>query len=236
MTDPCADWELLIQADCDGELDIVATARLARHVETCPACARLQSQLHGLSQRIRDLPRDAAPSRLAAGFRVTPPRRRFVPVLGSFAAGLALAASLMLMVTTGADPSAELVAGHIRALQPGHLTDVVSTDQHTVKPWFDGRIDYAPDVRDFPAAGFALAGGRLDYIGGRAVAALIYHHAKHPIDLYVWPASGDSAPSVTSSKGYNLVRWKSGGMEYVAVSDITPDDMREFARLWLGKS
>ncbi len=236
MTDLCADWELLIQAEGDGELDIVATARLARHVETCTACARLQSQLHGLSQRIRDLPRDAAPTRLAAGFRVAPARRRFVPALGGFAAGMALAASLMLMVTAGADPDAELVAGHIRALQPGHLTDVVSTDQHTVKPWFDGRIDYAPDVRDFPAAGFALVGGRLDYIGGRPVAALVYRHAKHPIDLYVWPASGDAAPSVTSSKGYNLVRWKAGGMEYVAVSDITPDDMRAFALLWLGKS
>ncbi len=235
MTDPCADWELLIQADCDGELDIVATARLARHVETCPACARLQSQLHGLSQRIRDLPRDAAPSRLAAGFRVAPPRRRFVPVFGSFAAGLALAASLMLMVTTGADPSAELVAGHIRALQPGHLTDVVSTDQHTVKPWFDGRIDYAPDVRDFASAGFPLVGGRLDYMNGRPVAALVYRRAQHPINLFVWPASGDASPIAGTTKGYNFVRWKSAGMEYVAVSDVEIAELQAMARLMIAK-
>jgi anti-sigma factor RsiW len=233
MTNPCADWELLIQADCDGELDIVATARLARHIENCPACAQLQQQMLGLSRRIRDLPREAAPRHLAAGFRVAPTRKPLVPVFGGAAIGMALAASLMLLVNTAADPNAELVAGHIRALQPGHLTDVVSTDQHTVKPWFEGRIDYAPDVRDFAAAGFPLVGGRLDYIGGRPVAALIYRHAQHPIDVYVWPASGAAAPTVFADRGFNIVRWKAGGMEYVAVSDAAADDLRALARLWL---
>ena len=233
MTNPCAEWELLIQAEADGELDIVANARLARHAETCPACATLQTQLHNLSMRIRDLPRETAPLHLAAGFRVAPTRKRVVPMLGSFAAGLALAASLMLMVTATADPNVELVAGHIRALQPGHLTDVVSTDQHTVKPWFDGRIDYAPDVRDFAAAGFPLVGGRLDYIGGRPVAALIYRRAQHPIDVFVWPATGEATPAVSTDKGFNLVRWKSAGMEFVAVSDAAADDLRALARLWI---
>lgn len=235
MTDPCADWELLIQAEGDGELDIVATARLARHVETCPTCARLQSQLNDLSTRIRDLPRETAPPRLTASFRVSSARSRLGPMLGSFTAGLALAASLLLMMTTTADPNAELVAGHIRALQPGHLTDVVSTDQHTVKPWFDGRIDYAPDVRDFAAAGFPLVGGRLDYIGGRPVAALIYRRAQHPIDVFVWPSAGEAAPSMAADRGFNVVRWKTGGMEYVAISDAAAEDLRALARLWTNR-
>jgi len=235
MTDPCADWELLIQADLDGELDIVATARLARHVETCPTCARLQDQLGGLSAGIRDLPREVAPPGLAAGLRVTPVNRRFMPVFGGAVIGMVLAASLLLLVNTQADPNAELVAGHIRALQVGHLSDVVSTDQHTVKPWFDGRLDYAPEVRDFAAAGFPLVGGRLDYIGGRAVAALIYRRAQHPIDVFVWPGAGETTPVVSADKGFNVVRWTSGGMQFVAVSDAAAEDLRSLARLWTTK-
>jgi len=235
--DPCyEEWGLLIQADLDGELDIATAARLARHLETCPACAALQRDLLALSARIRaDVPRETAPAALVA--RLQPARRRFaprlMPALGGFSVGLALAASLALFVMTPPpDADAEVIAGHIRALQPGHLMDVVSTDSHTVKPWFDGRIDYAPEVRDFTAAGFPLIGGRLDYLGGRAVAALVYRHAQHPIDLYVWPANGSATPVVSSAKGYAVARWTDRGMAYVAVSDINSADLLAFARLW----
>jgi anti-sigma factor RsiW len=243
----CDDMQLLIQADLDGELDAAATAVLASHLRDCPGCAALQRDLSALSRRMQeDLRRYPAPTSLRRMLEAKlPPRavaapswyarwraRFWGPALG-FGAGAAIAASLVLLLPQpGADMDAELVAGHIRALQPGHLTDVLSTDQHTVKPWFDGRIDYAPPVEDFAAQGFPLIGGRLDYIGGRPVAALVYRRDKHPIDLYVWPASGNSAPTVEARNGYSVVRWTGGGMAFRAVSDLNAAELMEFARLW----
>jgi anti-sigma factor RsiW len=136
--------------------------------------------------------------------------------------------------TTGNAWAEAAVAGHIRALQPGHLTDVLSTDQHTVKPWFDGRLDYAPPVRDFAAAGFPLVGGRLDYFAGRPVAALAYRRDRHPIDLYVWPDTGGAEPSVPSGivNGYQVLAWRDAEMRFVAVSDVNAADLNTFSRLW----
>ena len=127
-----------------------------------------------------------------------------------------------------------VVAEHIRALQPGHLMDVVSTDQHTVKPWFDGRLDYAPPVQDFQAQGFPLAGARLDYLAGRPVAALVYQRRQHSIDLFVWPIGQqfDGGPAEGSRRGYNFVRWTRGGQAFWAVSDLNPAELGEFVRLW----
>ena len=240
----CEEFRLLIQADLDGELDAAATAALAAHIADCPGCAELQRDLTGLSARLRGevLPH-AAPASLrrtleARLLPAAPPapsgfRRRLVP-FASFGAGAAIAACLaFLLLPAGADPDAELVSDHIRALQPGHLTDVLSTDQHTVKPWFDGRIDYAPPVEDFAAQGFPLIGGRLDYLGGRPVAVLVYRRDKHLIDLYVWPdAAAASPPATTARDGYNVVRWTQGGMTFRAVSDVEARQLDEFARLW----
>ena len=128
---------------------------------------------------------------------------------------------------------AELVADHIRALQPGHLTDVLSSDQHTVKPWFDGRIDYSPPVKDFAGEGFPLIGGRLDYVHDRPVAVLVYRRDKHLIDLYVWPEQGPaSAPVTDAHNGYNIVSWTEGGMAFHAVSDVEATQLRDFVELW----
>ena len=240
----CDEFQLLIQADLDGELDAAATAALSAHIADCPGCTDLQRELSALSSRLHgELRPHTAPASLRRSLEArllpaAPPapsgfRRRLLP-FASFGAGAAIAACLaLLLLPAGADPNAELVGDHIRALQPGHLTDVVSTDQHTVKPWFDGRIDYAPPVQDFATQGFPLIGGRLDYIGGRPVAVLVYRRDKHLIDLYVWPDTGAASAPVTEARnGYNIVRWTGGGMTFRAVSDVEARQLDDFARLW----
>ena len=154
-----------------------------------------------------------------------------------FGAGFALAAclafALVLPRTAGELPDS-VVASHIRALQPGHLSDVASTDQHTVKPWFDGRLDYAPPVKDLKAEGFPLAGGRLDYLAGRPVAALVYQRRQHIVELYAWPDGGhfDRSPAAGSRSGYNFLRWSRDGMAFWAVSDLNAQELADFVRLW----
>jgi anti-sigma factor RsiW len=127
----------------------------------------------------------------------------------------------------------EVLAGHLRSLMPGHLMDVASTDQHTVKPWFNGRVDFSPPVSDFAAAGFRLAGGRLDYLDGRTVAALVYRRRKHIVNVFVWPAaeSGESTIDSTAMDGFNLMHWRRGGMNVWLVSDLNPAELRDLARL-----
>ena len=225
--DPCDEMRLLVQADVDGELGPADAARVQAHVERCAACAAVQRDLLSLSQDIRrTVVYHPAPEHLVARISAqiaanaapaaAPPRRR-LRWAGSAGAGLALAACLLLaLLVPRGDPGLAdaLVAGHIRALQPGHLMDVVSTDQHTVKPWFDGRLDFAPPVRDLRDAGFPLIGGRLDYVAGRPVAALVYQRRQHVIDLFVWPKAGtdhDPAESggtaTTSATGRRTACW-----------------------------
>ena len=251
MSDGCEEMRLLIQADLDGELAPAEAARVAAHLEHCPACMEVQRQLAGASARLRaEMPYYRAPDALRAAVRArvagapqpvaapTRPARFWRRPGAPFAAGFALAACLALAMVLpgGTDLTDSVVASHIRALQPGHLMDVVSTDQHTVKPWFDGRVDFAPPVPDFKAQGFPLAGGRMDYLAGRVVAALVYRHDQHIIDVYVWPdaAAHDAPPRAESHDGYNTLRWHRGGMEFWAVSDVGATDLAAFARLWPG--
>src|SRR5262245_54356452 len=127
----------------------------------------------------------------------------------------------------------QVVANHVRSLLAAQLVDVVSSDQHTVKPWFDGKIDFAPEVRELSANGFPLAGGRLDYLDGKTVAALVYHRNKHPINLFITPtATGRrTLPRATSRRGYNVLAWTNNGMNYWAVSDLNQAELREFSEL-----
>jgi anti-sigma factor RsiW len=231
----CAEMQLLIQADLDGELDAAATAALAAHVQDCPGCAALQAELAGLSRRLRALPREQAPARLRA--MLAPPaapargRQWRWPVM-SFAAGAALAACVALLLPQrGADRlAADLVADHIRALQPGHLLDVPSSDHHTVRPWFEGRIDFAPPVPDLSAQGFVLEGGRLDVAAGRTVAVLVYRHGKHAINVFVWP--GAPATGSVARAGFTLWQWSQGGLGFHAVSDLDVAEFARFVALW----
>jgi anti-sigma factor RsiW len=235
--DVCRRMRLLIQADLDGELEAAEAAAVAEHVAGCPRCAGVRRQLAALQTKLRaELPFHAAPPELRARLeRGVRPRRPMA--LLPFGAGFAVAACLALLlviprafVPSHRDLAGEAVAGHIRALQPGHLLDVTSSDQHTVKPWFDGRLDYAPPVKDLAADGFPLTGARLDYLDGRPVAALVYRRARHIIDLFVWP--GDSAASSGEQSGYNYVAWSDGKMTFWAISDLNLAELREFTQLW----
>jgi anti-sigma factor RsiW len=126
---------------------------------------------------------------------------------------------------------AELTDSHVRSLIGTHLTDVISSDQHTVRPWFEGKLDFAPPVEDLSSQGFPLVGGRVEYIDGRAVAALVYERRKHFINLFVWPAAADNQEvrEEKPQRGYNIVRWRAAGMNYWAVSEVAEDDLRKFA-------
>jgi anti-sigma factor RsiW len=238
------DQALLLQAEFDGELDIAQSAALAQHRAGCTVCEARWAELAALRTALKALPYHRASPALtrAIAARVAPavatplprPRRPWWREAASFGIGAALAASLLLMLRPAGDEGlvAALVDDHVRALQPGHWTDVVSTDRHTVKPWFDGKLDFAPPVKDLVADGFPLRGGRLDYLGGRAVAALAYEHGNHPIDLFVWPERGAPPPPATARHGYNLVHWSADGMTLWAVSDVERDQLEDFARLW----
>jgi anti-sigma factor RsiW len=244
---------LLLQADVDGELSPAEAARVGEHVWTCPECVALPAQLTALSARLRqDVSYYVAPEALRdrIGWQIAAmvPARHAQPAsrplwrsLSSwlraratvpFGAGFALAGSLMLALvlpSAGGLPD-DIVSDHIRALQPGHLMDVVSTDQHTVKPWFDGRLDFAPPVKDLKQAGFPLTGGRLDYLAGRAVAVLVYQRRQHVINVFVWPERGLPDPLTTSRSGYNLVRWNENEMVFWAVSDLDAKELETFVQ------
>ena len=225
----CTQMQTVLHADLDGELDAARSVELAEHVSSCPDCARLQTELIAQRQMLRaGLDYHRAPASLRSALTPAPGRW---PIPVSFAAG-ALAAGLALALLPRTAPDAdELIAGHLRALQPGHLLDVASTDQHNVKPWFDGRLDYAPPVEDLAQAGFPLAGGRLDVIAGRPVAALVYRRLQHVIDLFVWPADR-IVPAARPGQGYNVVAWAQDGFTFRAVSDLNGTELQAFAKAW----
>ncbi|HEV2264209.1 MAG TPA: hypothetical protein VGR79_06735 [Stellaceae bacterium] len=235
---------LLVQADFDGELDAAQAAALAAHRADCPICEAATESLGRVRRALREqAPYHRAPDSLRARLTAQAAPRRVTPMraagwrraAAAFVAGGAIAASVMLAVVPSGAPGLpdQVLAGHLRALEPGHLEDVISTDQHTVKPWFDGKLDFAPPVKDLKADGFPLEGGRLDYLAGRRVAAMVYGRAKHVIDLYAWPEAGaDAAPTELERDGYNIVRWRQNGMALWAVSDVERDQLVDFARRW----
>jgi anti-sigma factor RsiW len=240
---------LLVQADCDGELAPREAAAVAAHLDDCAECRTLQRDLRATKAAVRDqAPRYQAPDdfrrRMAAMMaadaprpRAAKPRWRWGGWLGSFGFGAAVAAALILLIVmprndTGIEQS--VLDGHLRALQSDRLYDVASTDQHTVKPWFAGKLDFTPPVKDLAAQGFPLKGGRIDTVHGRTVAAMVYGRAKHAIDLYVWsrPDIGDAPPRDVTRSGYNLVTWSRGDMIFWAVSDLNRAELDDFVRDW----
>jgi len=245
----------------DGELDLSHTIEMETHLQVCTECVRelktqqaLRAALQrsslayaapeGLRERVQASLHASAPA--PAGTPVEAPKRvnvwnafQFLRWAGAFAV-LALCTVIAWQLLPGLRaPSseqrlaAEVLTSHVRSLEANHLMDVVSTDQHTVKPWFDGKLDFSPPVEDLASDSFPLVGGRLDYLEGRQVAALIYQRRKHFINVFVWPDSAavNSTQIITPQQGYNMTRWSRGGFQFWAVSDVGSADLAEFVRL-----
>jgi anti-sigma factor RsiW len=244
----CREAEGLLCAYVDEELDLVHSLDLEAHVRECPSCAASLRRQEAVRGAVADhAPYYAAPAELraaverraAAHFGLV--ERRAVPVWWNVrwmalaaAAACAVLALVVLRTAPGTshDVAREVVDSHVRSLLAAHLVDVVSTDQHTVKPWFAGKLDFAPEVRDLTSAGFTLAGGRLDYVHARTVAALVYRRRQHTINVFVWPAhEADRGARTEEHDGYHVVSWVHGGMNWWAVSDLNAGELQELAKL-----
>ena len=238
----CAETEILLHALLDGELDAGHARDVEAHLEGCPRCAA-QFRAHREMQQAMSVAqlRYTAPMtlrrRIEMALPSAPPRaasRR--SVLKGFVMGTALstamAASLFVaVIRTDHDQRllGDVITAHVRSLQGQHLTDVQTSDQHTVKPWFSGKVDVAPPVVDLTAQGFRLIGGRLDYIGGRAVASIVYRRRTHVINLFIAQGAGSDhrGPNETM-QGFNVRRWTAQGLEFFAVSDVDAEELQEF--------
>src|SRR6201994_624504 len=238
----CDEAEILLHALIDGELDAGHARDVESHVVTCPRCAPQLSAYREMSRQIADADLHyTAPPSLRQRIEASLPHQRRPrsrrSVLSGFAMGSALSAiaatGLFAIVLRRDDDQrimSEVVSAHLRSLQAGHLTDVVSTDQHTVKPWFNGRLDVSPPVVDLTAQGFTLIGGRLDYVDARAIGAVVYRRRQHIINLFVAQTASTEtrAAKMETMQGFNVRRWSQQGMNFWAVSDIAPDELTEF--------
>jgi anti-sigma factor RsiW len=257
----CPRLEHEVAAYLDGELDLATTLAFERHLGECAECAQalaaeeaLRAAIGRAGLRFEPSPKQtrrlrrtlAETARTEPGSRAVRPARlsdAAFPAWGALAALLLVALASFSLGRYGAPRPAptenvaeEVVTSHVRSLLAGHPSDVVSTDRHTVKPWFTGRLDYAPAVLDLASQGFPLVGGRLDYLGHHPVAALVYRDDRHVINLFTWPDSytRDTAgptPIALTRQGFHVVHWTTAGMSYWAVSDVAEDHLTRFARL-----
>ena len=248
----CEHSHSLLHGYLDGELDPLRAEEFEKHLENCSHCiAQLEAQESLRASLISAQLYERAPNALSIKIKrqiantETETQWSWVPIwrwIGASAAFAVLVAlsyhavDIMLAKRAPVVEQAaltEVIDAHVRSLQPGHLTDVLSTDQHTVKPWFDGKLDYVPPVKDLAENGFPLVGGRLDVLNGRSVAVLVYGRRKHFINVFVWPESQkDSAmPAPGTRNGYQWNYWHAHGMEFCAISDVNAADLHDLSEL-----
>ena len=238
----CDEAEILLHALIDGELDAGHAREVEEHIAGCPRCAAELAAVREMHQAIANADlRYTAPAALRRRIEASLPQAQAPSrraVLRGFAMGSAvsaIAATGLVAIVLRSDDEAritsEIVSAHLRSLQAGHLTDVLSTDQHTVKPWFNGKLDVAPPVIDLTAQGFTLIGGRLDYVDARPIGAIVYRRRLHVINLFVaQTASTETRAAKTETfQGFNVRSWSEGGLNYWAVSDIAADELAEFS-------
>lgn len=241
----CDDVRGLAHAYADRELDAAHDAEVDRHLAHCETCPPYFESQRALQSTLRnnDLYFNARPElrrRVEGAIRTAQaPLSTRGPSrwIGLAAAAVIAAIVIFAIVAQRSNPSRlgeEIVSAHIRSLMANHLTDVPSSDQHTVKPWFNGKLDFSPPVVDLKTEGFPLIGGRLDYIGNRPVAALVYRRNGHIINVFVWPAASNLVTSdrLETQHGYNLIEWKGNQTSFTAVSDVNADELRRFSQLF----
>jgi len=237
----CDEAQVLVHALIDGELDASHARDVEAHAASCARCAAELAAARDLRQALRgnDLTHAAPLSLRRSIDRAVPSpamtsRRAVLKgfAMGSVVSAAAAAGIALVVVRDGSDSRimGEAVSAHLRSLQADHLTDVLSSDRHTVKPWFNGRIDLAPPVIDLTGQGFTLIGGRLDFIDGKPVAALVYRRRVHVINMFVMQGMGTalSAPKLDVIQGFNILRWTDHGLNLLAVSDLAQDELEEF--------
>ena len=238
----CEEAEILLHALIDGELDAGHAREVENHVASCPRCAAALRDYREMSKAVASADvRYEAPLELRRRIEAALPQQARVPnrraVLRGFAMGSAVSAlaatGLVAIVLRNDDMEriqSEVVSAHLRSLQAGHLIDVISTDQHTVKPWFNGKLDVAPPVIDLTAQGFTLIGGRLDYVDARAIGAVVYRRRQHVINLFVAQTATTErrAAKIETVQGFNIRHWSDRGLNFWAVSDLAKDELADF--------
>ena len=240
----CHEMNPLLHAYVDRELDVIRSLDVEQHLKTCPACAAARRSLQSLRSILRHSNLSySAPATLRnrilseIGEKPKEARpRNSAPWLWQWLAVGALGFALVTLMLRPAGISNqdrlanEAISSHVRSLMVGHLTDVVSSDQHTVKPWFNGKIDFAPTVKDLATNGFPLIGGRLDYLNNQPVAALVYKRNQHTINVFVWPSSRIES-GIIQARGFNIINVDVNGLQYSIVSDLNSKELGDFATL-----
>jgi anti-sigma factor RsiW len=243
----CEEVQELVGSLLDGEIGGVQADRLTEHIDSCPVCKALVEDYRRLSQGLRAAYVDAPPSledKLRLNLARKDERSRafrnwhgFMLQAAAILLTVAVSSTATWYVTQSSERRSaaerEIVAAHVRSLVQDSPIQIASSDSHNVKPWFNGRVDFAPNVKDLTPAGFPLIGGRVDVIAERRVAAIVYKRRQHVINVFMWPAIGPDATGTRmgASKGYNLMTWVTGQIEYWAVSDLNAAELSELQKL-----
>jgi anti-sigma factor (TIGR02949 family) len=240
----CDSVRHMLGAYLDGEIDANAEFQVRAHLAECPDCSVANRRLSSLKDRLRQANLyHSAPPQLEARIQTSLRRATKNERAAHSPRWMAIAASVLLAVLLGwgvyvlrrgTNPellAQEVVSSHVRSMIGTRLVDVPSSDQHTVKPWFGGKLDYSPPVKDLKDQGFALVGGRIDYMNNRRVAALVYGRRKHVINVFIWPTRKTEATNLETLNGYNVVRWASAGMGFWVISDLNAKELQQLAEL-----